>query len=264
MMGFSNDRASICDEYINPLYASVPGCTDSREGVGDGYSVNYDPTSGHSGSLGLGLLISSRFSLEVEYYFANASYNQTAYIGAAEGTNITKLENELVQSEERLGNMQSSSFYANTLLSLTDQYPKWIPYIGIGAGFSSLSAGYSSIWARNTDPSRIKTGDGQPNADEIKNNLAGTLSSALGSIQNTVLSWKAFGWIDYRISEKTFLTFKVQYTGFGKLETTKLVWDPLRSHPPNLRKDGSEPVTSISGFSNVYLVSAELGIRYTL
>ena len=27
MTGFSNDRPSVCDEYINPLYASVPGCT---------------------------------------------------------------------------------------------------------------------------------------------------------------------------------------------------------------------------------------------
>ena len=29
MTGDSNDRASICDEFINPLYASVPGCTDA-------------------------------------------------------------------------------------------------------------------------------------------------------------------------------------------------------------------------------------------
>jgi len=262
MTGYSDDRASICDEYINPLFASVTGCTDPRIGVGDGYSVNYDSALGRAGGVGLGIRINSSIALEVEYYFANASYNQTTYIGSAEGVNLIKLENELVQSEERLGNLQSSSFYGNAVLSFAEHSSKWIPVIGSGAGFSFVSAGYSSIWARNTDPSRISTGDGQPNAEEIKSNLAGTISSALGAIQNTVFSWKAFGGMDYRISEKTYVTFRMQYTGFGKVETDKLIWDPLRSHVPNLRKDGSEPVTSISGFDNIYSVSADFGVRY--
>ena len=262
MTGYSNDRASICDEYINPLFASVTGCTDARTGVGDGYSVNYDSALGRAGSVGLGIRINSRIALEIEYYFANASYNQTTYIGSAEGANLTKLENELVQSEERLGNLQSSSFYGNAVLSFAEHSPKWIPFVGGGAGFSSVSAGYSSIWARNTDPSRIRTGDGQPNAEEIKSNLAGTISSALGAIENSVFSWKAFAGLDYRVSENTYLTFRLQYTDFGKVETDKLVWDPLRSHVPNLRRDGSEPVTSISGFDNVYSVSADFGVRY--
>lgn len=262
MTGYSNDRASICDEYINPLFASVTGCTDPRVGVGDGYSVNYESALGRAGSIGLGIRINSRIALEVEYYFANASYNQTTYIGSAEGENLTKLENELVQSEERLGNLQSSSLYGNVVLSITEHSSRWTPSVGAGAGVSSVSAEYSSIWARNTDPSRIRTGDGQSNAEEIKSNLAGTISSALGAIENVVFSWKAFAGLDYRVSEKTYLTFRVQYTDFGKVETDKLIWDPLRSHVPNLRRDGSEPVTSISGFDNVYSISADCGIRY--
>ena len=262
MTGYSNDRASICDEYINPLYASVPGCTNPRARVGDGYSVNYEATAGRAGSVSLGILIRAPVALEVEYYFVSASYNQTAYIGTAEGTNLTKLQNELVQSEEHLGNLQASSFYGNAVLYLAPHTAKWTPSVGAGAGFSSVSAGYASIWARNTDPSRIRTGDGQPNADEIKSNLAGTISSALGEIQNTVFSWKAFLGIDYRVSRKTFLNFKIQYTDFGEVETDELVWDPLRSHTPNLRKDGSEPVTSISGFDRVYSVGVDFGLRY--
>ena len=262
MTGYSDDRASICDEYINPLFASVTGCTDPRIGVGDGYSVNYNSAVGRTGSVGLGIRINSRIALEVEYYFANASYNQTTYIGSAEGENLTKLENELIQSEERLGNLQSSSLYGNAVLSFAEHSAKWVPFLGGGAGFSSVSAGYSSIWARNTDPSRIRTGDGQPNAEEIKSNLAGTISSALGAIENTVFSWKAIAGTDYRISENTYVTFRMQYTGFGKVETDKLIWDPLRSHVPNLRRDGSEPVTSISGFDNIYSVSADFGVRY--
>ena len=46
MTGDSNDRASICDEFINPLYASVPGCTDAARGVGDSWSVPFDGAGG--------------------------------------------------------------------------------------------------------------------------------------------------------------------------------------------------------------------------
>lgn len=223
MTGYSNDRASICDEYINPLFASVTGCTDPRIGVGDGYTVNYESEIGRAGGIGPGTQFNSRMALEVEYYFANASYNQTTYIGSAEGTNLAKLENELVQSEERLGNLQSSSFYGNAVWSFAEHASKWIPSIGGGAGFSSVSAGYSSIRARNKNPSRIRTGDGQPNAEEIRSNLPGTISSALGAIENTVFSRKALAGLDYRISKKTYLTFRMQYTDFGKVETDKLI-----------------------------------------
>ena len=46
MTGDSNDRASICDEFISPLYASVPGCTDVARDVGDSWSVPFDGAGG--------------------------------------------------------------------------------------------------------------------------------------------------------------------------------------------------------------------------
>ncbi len=70
MTGYSNDRASVCDEYAITLLASVTGCTDPQVGVGDGCSVNYDSALGRAGSIGLGMRINSRLTLEVECYFA--------------------------------------------------------------------------------------------------------------------------------------------------------------------------------------------------
>ena len=36
LLGNSNDRASHCDEFINPRFAEVPGCTDPARGAGAG------------------------------------------------------------------------------------------------------------------------------------------------------------------------------------------------------------------------------------
>ncbi len=190
----------------------------------------------------------------------NASYNQTTYIGSAERVNLAKLDNVLVHSEEHLGNLQSSSFYGIVGLSFAEHSSRWIPSLGAGARVYSVSTEYSSIWARNTIPSRIRTGDGQPNAEEIISNLAGTINSALGAIENAVFSWKEFAGLDHGVSEQTYLAL-IQYTDFGKVETDKLIWDPLRSHIPNLRRDRSEPVTSFSSLDNVYSISADLGTR---
>ena len=54
MVGDSNDRASICDEFINPSYASVPGCTDSARGVGDSWSVPFGGALGTVSSAVIG------------------------------------------------------------------------------------------------------------------------------------------------------------------------------------------------------------------
>ena len=44
----SNDRSSVCDEYVNPNALRVPGCATPDRGVGDGWSA---PFSGGGGLL---------------------------------------------------------------------------------------------------------------------------------------------------------------------------------------------------------------------
>ena len=44
--GKSNDRASRCDEFINPRYAEIPGCTDPDRGSAAGWRTAFDPASG--------------------------------------------------------------------------------------------------------------------------------------------------------------------------------------------------------------------------
>ena len=44
--GRSNDRPSVCDEYINPRYASVPGCTSVDRGLNTGWKDKFGSARG--------------------------------------------------------------------------------------------------------------------------------------------------------------------------------------------------------------------------
>lgn len=257
------DRASICDEYINPLYRSVAGCTEDNLGQRGTYSVDFDSSLGLTTSVALGLQLSSLISVEAEYSFASAFYNETAPVNSATGDNFDKLNNEIAQAEERLGDLRSSSLYGNLILRFNSKgYSSLKPYLGVGIGTNALKAEYSSVWARNSDPSKISTGDGQPNADEIKNNLAGTVSSANGLLKGSVISWKGSGGFEYKLVDQVFFTSRIQYISFGEFTSNQIAWDPLRSHVPNIRKDDSEPVAGDWSTGDLSSISLDVGIRY--
>ena len=48
LRGTTSDRASVCDEFINPLYAAVGGCTSPNRGAGDGWSTAFKRALGGS------------------------------------------------------------------------------------------------------------------------------------------------------------------------------------------------------------------------
>ena len=44
--------------------------------------------------------------------------------------------------------------------------------------------------------------------------------------------------------------------------TGTVVWDPLRSHVPNLRRDGSEPVNGIMSTKDFSFAGLSIGMKY--
>ena len=48
LLGNSNDRASRCDEFINPRFAEVAGCTEPNRGSGAGWKTTYDRAAGNA------------------------------------------------------------------------------------------------------------------------------------------------------------------------------------------------------------------------
>lgn len=260
-LGDSNDRASICDEFINPLFASVPGCTDPNRGVDDNWAVDFDRGMGTLASVNAGIRLSKSLRAELEYFFRSSHFNQTSPVSSAAGVNLAKLNDELRVAEERLGNVSANNLFVNVYVDWNRPGSRVTPFGGIGIGVGFTSVEWGSTWGRHPDPAKIATGSGQQNAEEIKASLAGTVSTAHSLLTDTVFGYQVIAGADYLLTERVSFVFKARWVAYGEFNGT-VVWDPLRSHAPNLRRNGSEPVNGIMTTSDLKVISLGVGIKY--
>ena len=258
----SNDRSSVCDEYINPLFASVPGCTDPARGTGDGYKADFEQASGMTATIALGRQLRGRFIGELEYVYHHSGYNQVADIGAGIGVHQDKLTQEIFVAREVLGDVTAHNLMLNVYATFSRSTSDWVPYLGAGVGGSRVSTYYASTWYRNPNVDAIRTGEGLPNAEEVRTNLAGTMSNGNSDLTDNVLAWQAFAGLDFMVSDEITLGVRIRRMDFGELRSDDLVWDPLRSHVPNVRRDGSEPVNAFLGTDDFQSYSVGMVMRY--
>ncbi len=276
--GASNDRSSVCDEFINPLYASAegqePGCTVPNRGADDSWKAVFDSAKGILSGSAVGyrfggdrVRFGDRFRLgcrlELEYFYRESQYNQTSHVTSLTGVNFQKAQGELVQAEERLGSITSHNPFGNVYLSLTSD-SRLTPYVGFGAGFGIMSVDWGSVWARNTDPDAITTGDDQPNAAEIGENLASTVSVAQATLNDMLLGYQALFGADFALTESASLGVKGRWVSFDSFRGggEDLIWHPLRSHAPNLRLDGSEPVDGWMSTPDTGMLAVSVNMKH--
>ncbi len=242
MDGVSNDRSSLCDEFINPLYASVPGCTDPTRGSGDGWKAAFSGATGAIGSVSLGYYVMPWMRLEIQATSWSASYDDAVPVGSATGVNLEKLNDEIFIARERLGTFNAIGGFLNVYVDRPIGSAGWAFYGGAGAGIADMRATYSSLWVRNRDPDKIATGSDQPNAEEIRNNLAGTLSDGSATLTSTAPAIQFMVGLDRHWTRHLRSGLVIRYVKYFELDSDELQWDPLRTHVPNLRRDGSEEV----------------------
>ncbi len=243
MTGVSNDRASVCDGYINPTYNQVEGatgyedynCTGANRGAtGDWYN-DFSSDEGVLFGTALGYRMrDSRFRVELEYFYRDTGYDETSDVHGASGESGDKLEQELVRTIDRIGSLTSHNVFANLYVDFAND-SKFTPYIGVGVGFGFTEAEHGSVWQRNNDAARITTGEDLDNADEIRENLAGTGSFADTELDDTLFGYQILFGVDYELTESLLLGVKGRWVDFDSFEDGGIVWDPLRGHPPYLR-----------------------------
>ncbi len=268
--GSSNDRASVCDEYINPLYADVAGCTDSNRGVGDDWGNTFNSARGILSGFVLGYRIGEnnpdgmrvRLRPEFEYFYRAAQYNQTADVYTATGASGDKIQQEIQKATDRIGTLTGHNLFGNLYLDFTNM-TRVTTYIGLGMGIGYTKMGYSSVWARNADPTAISTGEGLPNVEEIRRNLAATTSVAESLLSDTQFSYQVLFGVDYELTESVSLGVKGRWGSFSSFQSDEgaAVWDPLRSHAPNVRRDGSEPVAGTIMTDDMKLFGFSLSLK---
>jgi opacity protein-like surface antigen len=261
LTGLSNDRASVCDEFINPQYATVTQTAgyEAYECTGPDRSDNWvnqfaRATGLHTGWV-LGYRVGARASgsrwshvrPEVEYFYRATTYDQTVtFPGLSGGSGIVaedKLNQELQKATDYLGRVTSHTLFANLYWDVRTR-SRLTPYVGVGVGIGSTAVAYGSLWSRNANPTAITTGEGLPNVDDIRQNLAATTSSFQGILSDKLVSQQVLVGVNYALTEGLSVGVKGRWVHSAAFESDDaLVWDPLRSHVPNLRRDGSEPVS---------------------
>ena len=280
--GLSNDRASVCDEFINPQYATVTRTAgyEDYNCTGQGRSDNWVNQFGRAAGLHASWVLGYRFGAdasgprwshlraEAEYFYRATSYDQTVDVpGVGAGTGgvtADKLDQELRTAADYFGRVTSHTAFANLYWDIRTG-GRLTPYVGAGVGIGSTAVGYGSLWSRNPDPAAIATGDGLPNAAEIRRNLAATTSSFRGIASDTLLSRQVLFGVNYALTEDVSVGVKGRWVRGGAFESgQQLVWDPLRSHVPNLRLDGSEPVSGrlLTDASTLWGVGLSLTYRF--
>ena len=282
--GASNDRASVCDEYINPGYGEVEtsdavdaggkqystyNCTGPNRGSGSGWRNKFDGATGILAGAAVGYSFAGQhpnsswggFRVEVEYLFRQSNYDQTSEILTESGESRDKIRDEIVRTTDRIGSLTSHNLFGNLFYDFINA-SRFTPYIGIGGGVGFTEMEYGGLWARNPDAGRIRTGVGLPNADEIRRNLAGTVSVAQTTIRDTLYGFQILFGVDYAITEATSLGFKGRWVNFSSFRDDRVDWELLRSHPLNLRRDGSEPVWSRFKTDDVEFFGLSVNLKY--
>ena len=275
--GSSNDRASVCDEYINPNFATVtqtPGyenynCTGPNRGSGSGWRNKFDGTTGILAGAAVGYSFAGQnpnsplggFRVELEYLYRQSNYDQASEILTESGESRDKLRDEIAQATDRIGSLISHNLFGNLFYDFRNT-SRFTPYIGVGGGIGFTDMEYGGLWARNSDPDRIRTGVGLPNEDEIRRNLAGTVSVGQTTMTDALLGFQVLFGMDYAITEATSLGLKGRWVNFSSFRDDLVDWELLRSHPVNLRKDGSEPVWGRFKTDDVEFFGLSVNLKY--
>ena len=259
----SNDRSSVCDEYINPNALRVPGCTAPDRGVGDGWSAPFSDGRGLLAGVGVEFDLAWPWTFTVDYSRVQAVFDQTVASTNAHGVDFEKLSNELDVGQERLGALRTHGVHG--VLHL---YPirsgRMRPYGGIGLGYAAMRADFGWNWRRNADALAITTGRNQPNVDEIRRNLAGTASRGTALFRKTVHVFVFVGGVDVAVSDRFSVGVRARRMRYPSVDVGPYVGETLRGHVPNLRLDGSEPVSAWSTLPGTGVTVVGVVLKYDL
>lgn len=257
------DRASRCDEFVNPAYAALPGCTDRDRTVGavDDWQSRFGSARGIVAGAAFGYRLSGRLRIEAEFLHQAADYDRTARIEDPSGVPFTTLRGaELPLAQERIDGVASRSVFANVHLDFPNR-SRVTPSVGVGAGLGFAGMDYGVIWARPLDPALIDYAAGLPNEAEVRELLAGTVTTAQALLRDTLVGYQVLAGLDVALTGTVSLGVTGRWSRFGRFSASD-DYDRLRSHASNVRRDGSEPVIYTVETDDVGFAAFGLHLKY--
>ena len=239
-----DDRASRCDEYINPRYAELPACTapDRSVGAADAWSSRFASAWGAQSGAAVGYRLGERYRIELEADYGSVGLDTSSPIIAPSGVPYdTVAAPELADAYERIGNAEFLGLFVSAFVDIPNR-SRFTPFVGIGAGVGFASMDYDVLWERtyNLDDV-IYAGAGLANEDEIRRNLISGDTRARQRLRDRLNAVHLTVGVGYALTERVSLEIRARHlwsSEFGDGGS----YITLRGHPSELRRDGSEPV----------------------
>ena len=171
-----------------------------------------------------------------------------------------------MQAKERIGGLDSHNVFANVYMDF-DTNSRYTPYIGVGLGAGFTDMEYNGGFSRDLDPARITTGNAPdggealPNAAEVQANLAGTTTTESARLSDRLFGYQLLLGVDYELNDSVAIGVKARWVEFDSFAGAD-EWDQLRSHPSNLRLNGSEPVVYDISTDDAGIFGVSVGLKY--
>ena len=257
--GADNDRGSVCDEYLNPGYGMIASCTEPRTG-GDAWNNSFGSDEGILFGAAIGYRFKdSRFRVELEYFYRDTGYEETSTIDfGADPQTVEKINNELLVVAERIDSLISHNLFANVYMDFAND-SKFTPYVGVGVGFGMTDMDFGLVAQRRLDPNTIFTvPDTLP---DVRNKLAGTATISDKELDDTLFGYQVMAGVDYALTESLLLGVKGRWVSFDSFKDGS-DYNSLRSHPSNLRLDGSEPVEYRLKVDDIEMFGVSMNLKY--
>ena len=265
LRGGDNDRASRCDEFVNPQFAALPGCTSPFRGDGavDAWMSTFDRVLGPLAGAALGFSVSDRVRVELALSARTAAYEQSSSILDLDGIAFTRtFGSELPEASERVDSARSVDAFANAYFVMPNA-SRFRPYVGIGVGLAAAQFEYGVRWRRSDDPNTVESARGLPNEQVVRRNLAGTVSRAGGTLRDTLRGYQLLAGVEHELNERLTLALHGRWVKLGAFAASGS-YHELRSHTSNLRRDGSEPVVYRVSTKDTGFVGVGLRLAYKL
>lgn len=270
-IGGDNDRASRYDEYINPNYASTEGYNPNRPGIGDSWMNEFDRAEGILAGAAVGYRMRDRYPdhllgrcrVELEYFFRSSEYDQAVQDVSVGEQTTEKATGESESGLERIGSIASHNLFGCLYYDFINE-SRFTPYVGFGTGVGFTDMDYGALYKRFSDPKYINTGNGYlfgEALEDYKNRLAGTATSEQTELSDTLLGYQLLCGVDYAITDALSLGLKGRWTAWDTFSDGGS-YDQLRSHPSNLRLDGSEPVTYRIKTNDIRIFAVSVNLKY--
>ena len=143
-------------------------------------------------------------------------------------------QREFVRREEGADDVRVDSLFAN----LYWMFPaasggKWTPYVGVGVGAMRMSFDYAATSVRTGDAAALIALGRNPNA-------AGTTSSAMAGLSDTLLGYQVLAGMHYRLGEDRSINLKLRYAdALSEFSAGGNRWRALRDHASTVAPGGA-------------------------